>query len=283
MSDTTTLPGLFKNLSHRLIKADSNGIDYNVWIATPPGYEQSEDLYPMVVVLDGEFFIGSALETVALQSSIGESKPVIVVGVSTAPPGVHAIQRNIDYSAEVPSEASMRVPPGKEFSFWKLIETMIEAGGLKFEEGFGGTDQFHSFLSDQLLEQLKADYRIDPKEIGLAGHSSGGDFAVDTLLRKQTPFSKFIVGSYGIDVLERRLPEREAAFAEMPAMAPLRQSLNRNNSQILPNTPIEIPNSSPVSEKKCQYQIFGPLLRLSFLSNSAIFSLTHFQVIHKLQ
>ncbi len=51
----------------------------------------------------------------------------------------------------------------------------------------------------------------------MAGHSSGGDFAVDTLLRKQTPFSKFIVGSYGTDVLEKNLAAREAQFADLPS------------------------------------------------------------------
>ena len=64
---------------------------------------------------------------------------------------------------------------------------------------------------------MQANYRVDANDIGIAGHSSGGDFAVDTLLRKTTPFTKFIVGSFGTDVLEETLAAREQAFAETDA------------------------------------------------------------------
>ena len=64
-----------------------------------------------------------------------------------------------------------------------------------------------------MLTSLTKKYRIDAKQIGVAGHSSGGDFAVDTLLREDSPISKFIVGSYGTDVLDATLAEREVAFA----------------------------------------------------------------------
>ena len=155
----------------------------------------------------------SAIDTVALMSSIGEAREAILVGVTTAPPGNHAIQRTIDYSAEPPTAEIRATPDGAAFNFWVFYEQMAEAAGMAFEDVFGGTDDFHSFLADQLLPRLNASYRIDADEIGVAGHSSGGDFAVDTLLREDTPFSKFIVGSFGTDVLEATLAEREAAFA----------------------------------------------------------------------
>ncbi len=204
-------------LSHDVVKAASNGIDYDVWTWVPPGYDQSEDPFPLLVLLDGGMFMGGAVDTIALMSSIGEARPALLVGVSTAPPGNHGIQRTIDYSAEVPTEAMLKAPPGTEFSFWAMYEQMFKAMGLQFEDGFGGTDEFLSFLTDELIPSVSGKYRIDENEIGVAGHSSGGDFAVDTLLRKDTPFSKFIVGSFGTDVLERTLEAREKAFAETEA------------------------------------------------------------------
>lgn len=207
------LPQNQQSLTHQAIKADSNGIDYDVWTWIPPGYEQSDQPYPLLFVLDGDMFMSAAVDTVALMSSIGEAREAILVGVTTAPPGNHGIQRTIDYSAVAPTAEIRATPEGADFNFWLLYEQMAEAGGMEFDDLFGGTDQFHSFLVDQLLPELRNTYRIDDNEIGVAGHSSGGDFAVDTLLRENSPISKFIVGSYGTDVLEATLAKREAAFA----------------------------------------------------------------------
>ncbi len=222
MNTGVRLPQAMQDLTHEVVTADSNGIDYDVWTWCPPGYEQSDQPYPVLFVLDGGMFVGTAIETVSVVSTIGEAKPAIVVGVSTAPPGAHGIQRTIDYSAEVPTDEVRAASPGTEFSFWEMYEKLFEAAGMQFEDGFGGTDAFHAFLADQILADMTSRYRIDLDEVGVAGHSSGGDFAVDTLLRKQTPFSRFIVGSFGTDVLEATLPEREKRFGAMTAARPLR-------------------------------------------------------------
>ena len=222
MNTGVRLPQAMQDLTHEVVTADGNGVDYDVWTWCPPAYEQSDQPHPLLILLDGGMFMGAAIDTVSVMSTIGEAKPAIVVGVSTAPPGMHGIQRTIDYSAEVPTDEIRAAPPGTEFSFWEMYEQLFAAAGMKFEDGFGGTDAFHAFLTDQLLPDLNSRYRVDPDEIGVAGHSSGGDFAVDTLLRKQTPFSRFIVGSFGTDVLERTLPEREARFGATAATRPQR-------------------------------------------------------------
>ena len=213
------LPPSLRSLTHQVVEAESNGVAYDVLIWTPPGYEDTQDPVPLLILLDGAMSMGTAVEAVSIQSVTGEAMPLIVVGVSTAAPRDHGLQRSIDYSADVPS---LKVPPGAEFSFWAFYEKHFGAMGLEYAEGFGGTDEFYAFLADQLLPQLHKDYRIDADNIGIAGHSSGGDFAVDTLLRKETPFSKFIVGSFGADVLAARLPEREKAFSEAKAPRPLK-------------------------------------------------------------
>ncbi|MYE11768.1 MAG: alpha/beta hydrolase [Gammaproteobacteria bacterium] len=222
MTTEARLPLSMQDLTHEVVTADSNGIDYDVWTWRPPGYEQSDQPYPVLFVLDGAMFMGTAIETVSVMSTIGEAKPAILVGVSTAPPGAHGIQRTIDYSAEVPTDEVRAAAPGTEFSFWEIYEKLFEAAGMRFEDGFGGTDAFHAFLTEQILPDITSRYRVDLDEVGVAGHSSGGDFAVDTLLRKQSPISRFIVGSYGTDVLEANLPEREKRFAATAAARPLR-------------------------------------------------------------
>ena len=39
---------------------------------------------------------------------------------------------------------------------------------MQFDDLFGGTDEFYSFLADQLLPILNASYRIDANEIGVS-------------------------------------------------------------------------------------------------------------------
>ncbi|MEM8661663.1 MAG: hypothetical protein AAGF35_12325 [Pseudomonadota bacterium] len=212
-------PHVLQAVNHRELKADSNGIVYDIMVWTPPTYEDTEKDFPLLILLDGCFLMGTAAEAVSVQVTTGEARPIIVVGVSTAAPQDHGLQRSIDYSAEAPS---LEVPPSADFSFWRLYEKLFADAGVAFDDGFGGTDLFYAFLVDQLLPQLQQDYRIDPNEIGMGGHSSGGDFAVDTLLRKQTPFSKFIVGSFGADVLAKSLSAREQAFAAMQSPRPLK-------------------------------------------------------------
>ncbi|MEM1145617.1 MAG: alpha/beta hydrolase-fold protein, partial [Pseudomonadota bacterium] len=208
-------PHALRAIAHDVVEAKSNGVSYDIMAWTPLGYDdKSEEAYPLLILLDGAMSMGMAVDIVSTQNVTGEARPVIVAGVSTAAPGSHSIQRTIDYSAEVPSLA---VPPGAEYSFWEFFRQSYARIGMKFEEGFGGTDAFYSFLVNQLLPELQATYRVDPAEIGLAGFSSGGDFAADTLLRKDTPFSHFIIGSFGADVLAATLDERERAFARIKA------------------------------------------------------------------
>ena len=208
-------PEAFKNLDYTLYEARSNNIKYDTWVRTPPGYDGSDSNYPLLIVLDGAWFMGTSVEAAGVQAMTGEAHPIIVAGISThGPEGVHGVQRLIDYSAEVPS---LEVPPGAEFSFWQAIADGLAAGGIKHEDAYGGTGPFLDFLEDQWLPDLRERYRINPGELGIAGHSSGGEFVVDTLLKKQTPFSKFIVGSYGVHVFADTLPQRERHFAKTKA------------------------------------------------------------------
>ncbi len=122
MSNGIRLPQSLQTLTHEVMTADSNGVDYDVWTWTPPGYEHSDQSYPLLIILDGGMFMGGAIDTVALMSSIGEARPAILVGVSTAPPGVHGIQRTIDYSAEACRVNTGSIP---QRLAWQVIHLVV--------------------------------------------------------------------------------------------------------------------------------------------------------------
>ena len=64
-----------------------------------------------------------------------------------------------------------------------------------------------------MLPVLQRDYRVDDQELGLFGHSAAGVFCSTVLLSGQSPFRKFIIGTYSTMWYGDTLPQREAAFA----------------------------------------------------------------------
>ena len=54
------LPGALQRLRHREVTAASNGVAYDVWTWLPPGYEESDRPFPLLVLLDGEMMMGTA-------------------------------------------------------------------------------------------------------------------------------------------------------------------------------------------------------------------------------
>ena len=102
--------------------------------------------------------LGTAIEEATLQALIGEAEPIILLGVSTAEPGVHGAQRIADYSSG-PLVTSR--PPGTDISFWEIIRDSGQEAGFDFEGLCVRTDLFYSFLTEQELLFAMEKYRID--------------------------------------------------------------------------------------------------------------------------
>jgi predicted alpha/beta superfamily hydrolase len=183
------------------MSSTNTGDDYTIRVVTPPGYEKSGKSHPILLVMDGSLLFSTAAESAGLQASIGETRPVIVVGVSSkGSMQYHNTRRQRDYSggtAVTKMLTSKEITPA-DGGLWPLYNRLKEAG-IPVEDGFGGATEYLSFLTDELLPRLEADYRVDENEIGLMGHSLGGALIAHALLTKDTPFTKFIAGTFGID------------------------------------------------------------------------------------
>lgn len=62
-------------------------------------------------------------------------------------------------------------------------------------DAVGGAPRFRDFLIGDLRQQLATEYRVDPRDHGLAGHSAGATFAGFTLFTKPGDFTKYILCS----------------------------------------------------------------------------------------
>jgi predicted alpha/beta superfamily hydrolase len=131
-------------------------------IATPAGYDQESERYPVLYLLDGE---ENFVQAVGIVNSLAESEripPMLLVGVAN-------------------TERSRDLTPYTEVEIDK-----------RFHPKYGGADAFLQFISGELIPYIDQHYRTRPYKI-LAGHSLGGLFAVYALTSNSRLFNAYIV------------------------------------------------------------------------------------------
>ena len=138
-----------------------------ILIRLPEGYNRSKQKYPVLYLLDGEFFFLQATSAVQYLSELGyiRNQPIsqmIVVGIVN-------VDRNRDYT---PTYAPK------------------QKGGLEFPTS-GKAEIFLKFLNSELFPYIESNYRTEPYRI-LVGWSLGGLFTVYTFLEHPDNFSAYI-------------------------------------------------------------------------------------------
>ncbi|KAA8880594.1 alpha/beta hydrolase [Nocardia colli] len=163
-------------------------------------------------MLDANFSFGTMAETAAVQALMGEAQPVIIVGVGTAAdPATHWLRRLRDYTPGAPRLDSASPTAA-------MIQRKLSAVGHDPHEWMGHAPEFLRFLQDEPLPRLMTDYPVDSADIGACGHSAGGAFLSYVLLRKAPPFTKLIIGSFGVNwYTPETLARLERTFAGCPA------------------------------------------------------------------
>ena len=73
----------------------------------------------------------------------------------------------------------------------------------------GGSEQFLGFIADELLPLVEGQYRLDPDDRTLLGHSAGGHFALYALLRQPELFGRYAIGSPSLGLGNGRLFDLE--------------------------------------------------------------------------
>ena len=138
-----------------------------ILIRLPEGYHRSKQKYPVLYLLDGEFFFQQAASAVQFLSELGyiRNQPIpqmIIVAIVN-------VDRNRDYT---PTFAPNQL------------------AGLELPTS-GKADQFLEFIVSELLPYIGLNYRIQPYRI-LSGWSLGGLFTVYTYLEHPGHFSAYL-------------------------------------------------------------------------------------------
>jgi len=149
--------------------------DYTIYVGLPRGYDADKS-YPVVYVLDGDFY-AMLVWPISDFLSIDQKMPqVIVVGIG--------------YGSEGLFDAfDLR---GEDFD----------------EERF---EDYRAFLETELIPKIEQNYSADPENRAIFGHSGTGRFLLNTLFSGSNLFQRYIVVSSGNNA---KTKEEEIAYAE---------------------------------------------------------------------
>jgi predicted alpha/beta superfamily hydrolase len=135
------------------------GEERPVFISTPQGYENSDQNYPVLYLLDGGVHFLHASGIVQFLSRNGRLPQMIVVGIPNT-------NRNRDFTPTA----------------------------VKETQNSGGANNFLSFMKDELIPYVKNNYRTQPYKI-LFGHSLTGMFEIHSLATENELFNAYIIAS----------------------------------------------------------------------------------------
>jgi predicted alpha/beta superfamily hydrolase len=142
--------------------------DRVIWVRTPPGYQQSKGVYPVLYQTDAPGHINETGSTIDFLVDNDRMPELIVVGIA-----------NTDRVRDLtPTHADVKNPDGTADTY----------------PTSGGADRFLDFIQNELIPEIEKRYRTAPYRI-FAGHSLGGLLAIHALITRPELFNAYIAVS----------------------------------------------------------------------------------------
>ncbi len=184
-SSIRTNPVPIANTELRHLNSAIVGQEYEIKVRLPERYDEGEETYPVLYLLDGDHIF--AMTTDIVQYLIyGNHIPDLII-VSPA----YGDKNSPEYGGSNMRARDLRpfLTPGSD----------TPPGAAKYLQ----------FFEQELLPFATSQYRIDPSDKTLAGWSWGAIFVLYALFEKPALFHRLIA----FDIMEPQLLETEAAFA----------------------------------------------------------------------
>lgn len=171
------------------------GRTYRIYVSKPVA-PPPKGGYPVLYVLDGDMAFPIAAGQVLLGSLTGRP-PTLVVGVAYPNTLATMTLRQRDLTPTKPDAASLA----------------ISGPGAKADD-FGGADDFHRFMMEELRPLIAAGNPIDVSRQSLMGYSLGGLFTLHVLFHHPEAYRSYVAGSPSIWWDQREVLHGEAAFED---------------------------------------------------------------------
>ena len=158
---------------------------YEIAIWLPESYSSSTKAYPAIYLLDSNMLFGAAVSL------------LLPLTWGTPPELPECLIVGIGYKI-------------KTYDDWLQRRT---------QNFFAGAPQFLSFIRSELIPFVDGNYRTDPTNRCLYGHSGGGWFVWHTLFHEPELFKRYVAGSPGMG---SEVTAWEQAFADRRGDLPAR-------------------------------------------------------------
>jgi predicted alpha/beta superfamily hydrolase len=169
MTATSSRFGLF-NTEAIIHTSVSNGEEYQIGIWFPFSYYDSDQTYPVLYLMDGDYLFGLATGLVPTLIGTQDIPEILVVGI-----GYNQISSYTE--------------------FGKLRELDMLPTGCVDASPDSRTPQFLGFLEQELFPLIETRYRGSPDDRALYGFSVGGFFTLYTMLTRSGLFKRYIAAS----------------------------------------------------------------------------------------
>lgn len=200
--------------------------EFRIFVALPDGYADTDEVYPVLYVLDADFYFGIVSETVRFLPKPSSPHKMIVVGIGYP----------VNSSFETLGFRTRDYTPTKVDDGW-YKEIMKVAPDLPEYVGSGGAPNFFQFIREELVPFIHSNYRADRGDQTIFGHSFGGLFALFALFHEPDAFDRYIVGSPSIWWDESITFTYEADFAASNSDLPARVFMAGGSLEEAPDDP----------------------------------------------
>ena len=163
-----------------------NGQTYRIMVATPHAADPARS-YPVLYVLDGNQYFGTASEALTRQSALRDAAPGIIVGIG--------------YPTDDPREVFRR-------RAFDLTPSPSKVAGKH-----GGGDAFLRVVEEEVKPFVQARYKVDASNQIIWGQSIAGLMVLRQLFLNPMAFSTYILSSPSIWWNDREVLRDEERFA----------------------------------------------------------------------
>jgi hypothetical protein len=202
------------------LHSKQTGADYQLFVATPPGYPEPGKTYPVVYALDADYSFALTRNVIQHFVERQDLPPMILVAI--AYPGA-ADDRNLYKLSRTRDYTPLFVREG--------------GYGVEFQKASGGAPKFKAFMATELFPFIERRFAADPGDRTIVGHSYGGLFATYVLLTDPSLYKRYVIVSPSLwysDRIAFQMEEAAAARGE-PANANVFLSVGALEDSVMSN------------------------------------------------
>jgi len=187
--DVMPLPPVsIPNSEVRTLYSKSVGQEYRILVSLPsyPNYAECSERYPVLYVLDPNILFGWVTDLVRYSAFL---RAVEYPTSGFVPPNLIVV--GIGYPATLDREPKL--------AFGLRLRDLTPTNDSDMDKVWGGqsggAENFLRFMRDELTPCINSNYRTDPTDSTIVGHSIGGLFALYVLFHEPDTFRRYVASS----------------------------------------------------------------------------------------